>query len=189
MAYTKGTDAIVKNCYEIYLAPHNTSLDTDWAADFNTGSPESRIDRGNLLTAASTQWGSDTNYTTANDWGAIGRTEAEPTITTESGEEVKLNDCNTLQISAVVNVAFNDLQVTKDNWESLKNLFDSGTVDVLYYDANNEDASIIVRNIQLNAFPKITGNAKNMVEVTGSKECSDISDNFKMLDSDNFYTS
>lgn len=103
----------------------------------------------------------------------LGAMEENPNIITSDGDSINLSDASILAISENVEVSGNVLEVTKDNWEYLRNNLQNKDVDVIFSDYDNENW-IIAENIRLKAEAEYTGNDINKIIVTANGEDSDI---------------
>jgi len=95
----------------------------------------------------------------------IGVIKAGPKITTEEGSSIQNEDGDDVVYSYRTIIEFEDLQMSKDNYEWLRERHN--TINTVTYIDLNTTTNYKVENCLLNIKPKIEGNHLNIVNVKG----------------------
>lgn len=178
MSYSIGKSNAKKHCYSIYLRQHGVGALAPWTSGIvGLTASELKTNTGSDLA----DWAEDSPTWTVGDFGKIGAIEGSPSITGSEGDSIDLASCDAHTISENMEGAFNNIEVTKGNYQALRALSKQGPVDVLFYDEDNPDVSVGARKVNLKVFPNIVGNDLNKIEMSFSKEVGNLDDYFDFV--------
>ncbi len=179
MSYNVGKSQAKKHCYSVYLRDHGVGSNAPWT---NAIVSIAASDLKSNVDTDLADWAKDTPTWAVGDFGKIGIIEGSPSMTASEGDTIDIASCDAITISENVEGAFNNLEVTKGNYDALRRLCKHGLVDVLFYDENSPEVSVGVRKANLKAFPNITGNDMNKIEMSFSKEVGDLDNYFGFVE-------
>ena len=107
------------------------------------------------------------------EYTKIGACEEKPTLKTSQGASIVINSGDELVISENLEITFNDLQITENNYTFIKSLTQ---VDLIFYNNDNLLGTVMIYNVLITPFLEVTGNDLNKMNVTFKLETGDVDD-------------
>ena len=179
MAYSTGTSNAKKHCYAVYVRVHGIAGGLDpWTSGF------ADLDIDDLQANVAedlADWATGEGTYATGDFGKLGALDEKPTLEGSEGEELNIASCDSITIAEMIEGSFNQIEVTKGNYDALRGLAANGYVDILYFDADYPAVTVGARKVRLKVFPKISGNDLNRIEMTFKKDVPDLDDYFAFV--------
>ncbi len=167
MAYTAGTNAIKEHQYKVWIMIQT----------YTGCTPDDELSDASVTTKAllETELG--------NNWQELGRLEEKPTFTTEDGTVINIDTGHEILASEMVSIDLKDLQVTKDNYDTLMSTYHKVNCALVFYDCSESTATVYeILDMNLRTQLTVTGNDFNRVLITGKKKVSDVTSLIKVFE-------
>lgn len=183
--YAPGDDEVKEHCYFVFVRNHDGAIEDAWTSgisDITGASTKLKETGADWYSAAIVDYMFASN---PGQWGIIGRLEEKPTAKTSAGKTINLESCDEKDLSEVIEVNLEHLQVNKGNYEQLRALARTGNVDMIFVEKTQLGSSAIegiaISNIKMRVHLSITGNEKNSMPITAKKEVANSMTNMKII--------
>ena len=186
-AYLPGDDEIGIHCYSVFIRNHQYAAQEPWTSGIvNVDAAATTLLETEVDWWAEAPVNGKIPVAKCENFGIIGRLEEKPTAKTSDGQTIKLEDCNEVGLSDIVEVNLSHLQVNAGNWKQLRALAKTGNVDILFVEKSKittvEIEAIAISDIKIRVNIEITGNDKNSMPMTAKKEVGDATTVFDIIE-------
>jgi hypothetical protein len=118
------------------------------------------------------EWGNSDGVQTS-EYTKMGACEEKPTLKTSQGASIIINSGDELVISENLEITFNDLQITENNYTFIKSLTQ---IDLMFYNSDNLPGTTMIYDVLITPFLETTGNDLNKMNVILKLETGDVDD-------------